>query len=223
MKRPAKGVELATLRDESAEAVLVRERAHLALTLAAKQLELEVEAQPGALAAITVDDEGDYAVVTELRASVRSTKDELVTLRQSAAQPWKRVATTIEAMFRPAIRAAETIEADFRGKLEAYQLAKVQREREARELATQAAQSGDSATMLAALTESAALAQATPDGGAVRLQWAVERVVQDLLPDEWWTPDTAKIEAVAKAHRGDEPPVIPGVIFKQAASVAVRR
>lgn len=215
---PAQALQVVT-----AQVVEDNERARLAIELAAKQRGLEADAQPSALAAITVEDEGDYAVVTELRASVRSAKDELVTLRQSAAQPWKRVATTIEAMFRPAIRAAETIEADFRGKLEAFQLAKVQREREARELATQAAQSGDSATMLAALTESAALAQATPDGGAVRLQWVVERIVQDLLPDEWWTPDTAKIEAVAKAHKGDEPPVIPGVVFKQAASVAVRR
>jgi len=210
-------------RPDTPDAIIAVERARLAIDLAARQAELEADATPESLAAIVVADDADYATVTEYRAQVRRSKDELVALRQKAAQPWKRVATTIEEMFRPGIRAAETIEADFRGKLEAYQAARILAEREAREAATIAAETDDSTALVEALTVSTALAQATPGGGRRTVSWAVKRIVPDLLPDEWWTPDTAKIEAVVKAHKGDEPPVIPGVIFEQSVSVAVKR
>lgn len=203
--------------------VLAIERARLAIDLAARQAELEADADPECLATITVHDDHTYAVVTDLRTKVRAIKDELVTLRQGAAQPWKKVATTIEAMFRPGIQAAEQIEADFRLKLESYQVAKLTAEREAREAATAAAQADDSGALVAALQASTDLAARAPDGGRTSVRWTVKRIAQDLLPDEYWTPDVAKIEAIAKAHKGDDPPVVPGVIFEQAVSVAVRR
>ncbi len=214
---------MSAIAPTSPAAILERERALLALTLAAKQASLEAEAKPENLAAIVVADDADYAAVTEFRARVRANRDELIAIRQGAAQLLNKVATTIEEMFRPAIRAAEAIEADFRAKLEAYQVAKVKAEREAREAAAKAANAGDDGAMLEALTTSAALAQRTPDGGRVALRWTVKRITADLLPAEWWTPDVAKIEAVAKAHKGEEPPVIPGVVFEQVASVAVKR
>ncbi len=198
------------------------ERGRIALELAARQRELEEDAKPESLATIVVASEADYTLVTELRAGVRAVKDELVTLRQGAAQPWKKVAATIEEMFRPAIKAAEAIETDFRGKLEAYQAARLLAEREAREAATAAAMADDSEALVEALNESTALAQ-RPDGGRVAVRWVVKRIIADMLPDEYWCPDAAKIDAVAKAHKGDEPPVIPGVVFEQSVSVAVRR
>lgn len=207
----------------SPEEITHTERARLAIELAAEQAEAEADAQPANLAAIVVADEADYTLVTELRTEVRAKKDAAIKLRQTAAQPWKKVATTIEDMFRPLVQAYEKIENDFRGKLEAYQVAKVKAEREARLAATEAATAGDDAALVTALSASTVLARPIADGGRVSLKWTVKRVVADLLPDEYWTPDMAKIEAIAKAHRGDEPPVIPGVVFEQTASVAVKR
>ncbi len=207
----------------TAEAVVVRERSRLAIELAALQAQLEADAAPRELATITVDDDGSYEIVTALRGDVRTQRVALVKLRQDAAGPWKKVATTIEEMFRPAIRAAETIEADFKGKLEAYQMAKAKRERDALAAATAAAQADDSEALVVALTESAALAHRPAGGGSVTKRWVRKRIAPELLPDEWWTPDLEKIDAVAKAHKGDDPPVIPGVIFEQAVSVAVKK
>ena len=204
------------------ESALERARAEVAITLAAIQKDAEADAMPEALATITVDDAGDYTIVTGIRAEVRAKKDELVRLRQTAATPWKKIATTIEEMFRPAIRALEAIEADYKSKLEAYQLAKVKAEQEARERATAAAMADDSPALVEALSESAALA-VRDDGGSVRTRWVVKRISRDLLPAEYLMPDTAKIGLVAAQHRGDEPPVIPGVVFALDVSVAVRR
>ncbi len=202
--------------------VLARERAAVAITLAAKQVEAESFATPEQLATIVVTDATTYTEVTALRTEVRAELDSTVKLRQAAAQPWKKVATTIEEMFRPTVKALECIESNIKGKLEAYVIAKAKAEAEANARALKAAQADDSTALTTALTESAALAQ-RDEGGRVVLSWVVDRVAPDLLPDEWWTPDHAKIAAVAKAHKGDEPPVIPGVIFKRDASVAVRR
>lgn len=211
------------VRPADADTILATERARLAIELAARQTELEADAAPDALATITVGDDEEYALVTGMRGEVRKIHDELVALRQAAAQPWKKVATTIEAMFRVGIQAAERIEADYRAKLEAYQVKKIQAERAAREAATKAAQADDGQALVAALTQSAALAAPIADGGRVSLRWTVKRVAADLLPAEYWCPDMAKIEAVAKAHKGEDPPVIPGVVFEQVASVAVKK
>lgn len=211
------------VRPADAATVLETEKARLAIELAAKQLELEADAKPESLAMIVVESESDYQLVTTLRAKVRATKDDLVRLRQTASQPWKKVGDAIDAMFRPSVRAAETIEADFRAKLEAFQVAKIRAEREAREAATKAAQADDSDALVSALNASVELAKPVADGGRVSTRWTVKRIVPDLLPAEYWTPDIAKIEAVARAHKGEDKPVIPGVVFEEAVTVAVRR
>jgi hypothetical protein len=211
---------LATVADTAK--VLELERARIATALAVRQQEIEADAVPEALAEIVVASDDDYRIVTELRTQARAERDALVKLRQDAAGPWKKVATTIEEMFRPSIRGLETIEAHMRAELEKHVVAKAQAEKAAREAAIEAAQAGDDGAMVEALNQSIELA--TPlGGGRQAMRWAVKRVAEDMLPDEYWTPDLAKLEAVAKAHKGDDPPVVPGVIFEQVASVAVRR
>jgi hypothetical protein len=47
-------------------------------------------------------------------------------------------------------------------------------------------------------------------------EWRIVRIVKEMLPIEFLTPDNDKIEAVRVARRHDEhPPVIPGVIFEE--------
>lgn len=164
----------------------------------------------------------EYEALTEVRASVRAKKDEIIEFRQAAVRPWKGVTNAIEAAVRPHVKACDAIDFDFAGKLAAYQRARLEADRAAQAAAQAAAKADDSPALLQALEASTALA-ARPTGGAVRTRWVVQSVDPGALPAEWWCPNREALDRYADAHRGDDPPVVPGVTFRQDVSVANRR
>ena len=164
-----------------------------------------------------------YTDVDELLTHVVQDKDAAVAMRQSATGPLRTVVSTIEGWFRPWVRAREAAEKHLKGLMSSYNVERVRAEREARLLAAQAAQAGDAQGMLDALAVVGEVANAAEGGARVSFKWIVERINPDLLPDEWWVPNEAAIEAVAREAGGsEEPPIIPGVIFKRDATIGAK-
>ena len=164
-----------------------------------------------------------YTDVDELLTHVVQDKDAAVAMRQSATGPLRTVVSTIEGWFRPWVRAREAAEKHLKGLMSSYNVERVRAEREARLLAAQAAQAGDAQGMLDALAVVGEVAGASVGGARVSFKWIVERINPDLLPDEWWIPNMAAIEAAAREAGGsEEPPIIPGVIFKRDASIGAK-
>ncbi len=151
-------------------------------------------------------------------------KDAAVAMRKRVTGPAYAIAHEVEGWFRPLVTALEGAERHLKALVGAKRLATLETERAARELAAVAADEGDAGTLLEALA--VAGDAAAPDGAraTTRYAWIVKRIAEDLVPDEYWCVDVAKIGAIAKAADGSgDAPVIPGVVFERVALVGARR
>jgi hypothetical protein len=185
---------------------------------------LQREAEADAAALDMVGDSCPTADVDEFLTDVVRRKDAAVAMRKRATGPMYMAIKEIESWFRPTVKALEGAEAHLKGVLGRQRLAALETERAARELAAVAAEQRDAPALLGALTVAADAGAKDGARATTRYAWQVERVIPDLLMDEWWCPDMAKIEAFAKAASGDgEEPVIPGVRFVRVAIVGARR
>lgn len=170
--------------------------------------------------AVTTPEE--YELVDATLTEIVRKRDAMLSMRGEATGPMYKAIKVVEGWFRPVDKAFASAIADLKGALGAYRLEQAKREREARELAAKAAETGDADTMITALTTAATVAAPPPGAARVALRWVRKRIAEDMLDDAWWCPDLAKIDAFAKAHKGDEPPVIPGVIFERTADVGAK-
>ncbi len=187
-------------------------------------MQAEAEADGLAVSALKVTDADTLALADALLTDVVTRKDAAVAMRKRATGPMYAAVREIETWFRPLVIALETAERHLKDLVGAYRLEQHDRARAARELAAAAAEQHDASALIEALT--VADDAAAPDGAraTTRYAWQVKRIAEDLLPDEWWTPDTTRIDAVAKAAAGDgDAPVIPGVVFERVAIVGARR
>lgn len=171
----------------------------------------------------SIDTPEEYSAVDAVLSEVVRRKDAALEMRKSATGPLYKATKTIEGWFAPVVAALTALESRLKDGMGSYRLEQERKAREARELAAQAADTGDAGALVEALTVATEAAQPPAGRASVGFSWVVERVNADMLPDEWWCPDTVKIEAVAKAHKGDDAPVIPGVVFKRTARVGARR
>lgn len=186
-------------------------------------LQKTAEAELLAWANFTIDTPEEYAAVDATLSEVVRRKDAATAMRQRATGPLYKATKEIESWFAPVLRALTALESKLKGGMSAYRIAQETRAREARELAAKAADAGDSGALTEALTT--AIEAATPPAGraSVGFEWRIHRIADDLVPDEWWSVDTKRIEAHAKAHKGDDPPIIPGVVFERFAKIGARR
>jgi hypothetical protein len=171
-----------------------------------------------------ITDDATLATADATLSEIVRLKDELIARRQAAVTPTKKLIAEVESWFRPYVKDAEAAEAGLKRSIGAFRLAKADAERRELAAARAAADEGRSNDALAHVQASQAIA--APDGARTqtRFGWEVKRIAPDLLPDEWWIPDAARIAAVAKdAGASEEPPVIPGVVFERVAIVAARR
>lgn len=169
----------------------------------------------------TPADEPGLAALDADLTEVARLRHELVERRQAPLRDVKAVIKEVESWFLDYVKACDrAIDGMKRAKsnflTERDRLRLAERER-----AQAAADAGDSSAVLAHVVQAQAL-EAAPKG--TRYAWEVKRINPDLLPDEWWCPDTTKIAAVAEAAgSGDEAPIVPGVIFERVAVVQARR
>lgn len=202
--------------------------AGLGLPFTHAEIVAEHEQDRATLAAFAAHEEirnaEELAVADATLSDIMRLEDELVARRQAAVAPTKKLIAEVEAWFRAYIKDAVAAKEGIKKAIGAYRLKKANDERRELEAARAAADEGRSSDALAHVQASQAIS--APDGARAktRFAWEVKRIAEDMLPDEWWTPDVAKIAEVAKAAGSSEdPPVIPGVVFERVAIVAGRR
>lgn len=186
-------------------------------------LQRDAEENAPAYALVTVDNANDYELADALLSDVARRKADVLAMRKSATGPMYTAVKTVEAWFRPLLTALEASERALKDAMGKYRVALEAREREARELAAKAAEARDAPTLIEALTV-ATEAAAKPAGRATaRYVWAVESVDASALPREWMVPNMTGLETAARMHKGDEPPVVPGVVFVRRAIIGARK
>lgn len=176
---------------------------------------------------ITVASEAELVAADTMLTELVRWKDASIEMRGNATAPLYKIVKTVEAWFRPLVKACEEAEAHLKKQIGGFRVKLLEAKQVAERAAVSAAQSGNSAGLLEALNASTELATAESSGNSTtRYRWNVERVNPDLLPDEYWCPDMAKILAVldaAPADTDETKPVIPGVIITRAAMVGAKR
>lgn len=186
-------------------------------------LQAAAETELAKWSGFTIDTAEEYEAVDAFLSEVVRRKDAATAMRKRGTGPLYQATKEIEGWFAPVLSTLTKLETLLKGGMGTYRLEQQKREREARELAAKAADAGDSGALVDALTVATEAAQPPAGRASVGFEWRVHRVADDLVPDEWWCIDRAKIEAHAKAHKGDDPPVIPGVIFERFARVGAKR
>lgn len=190
----------------------------------AAAIQRQAEADVPIIKAMRIENAEDYAFADGVLTDVVQRKDAFEDMMKSATAPLNAGLKVVRSWFAPGRDAFETCEAHLKGLLSTYRVRQAAEAQKAREAAARAVETGAPAEAQLAALQTAADAGAAPAGRAtVAFAWRVARVVADLLPDEWWTPDDAKLAAFAKAHKGEDAPVIPGVVFERVARVGARR
>jgi hypothetical protein len=198
----------------------------LALALpvdAAGLASLQAEAEAMALATVGLEcpDRETYDALDASLTEVVTMKDGIVAMRTEATQAADRAVRGVRATLRPILAPLESAEIELKRAMGGFLAEQAQAQEAARQAAAEAAETGDAETLTEALTTAAEL-----DAGptAARWFWAVDRIVEDLLPDEYWIPDKQRIAVHAtKAGSAEEIEAIPGVVFKRLPLVAGRR
>jgi hypothetical protein len=173
---------------------------------------------------LVIEDPDTYAAVGAVLIERLKQYDESKELRDRVTKPlhegWKKTC----ALFKPNLDAWDELIRALKKALGDYDLREAERKRLAHEQARAvfAAPVPDIPAMTAALTVANA-PEAQAVGVSTTFVWRVKRIVPDLLPDEYWIPDEARLATVARVHTGDDPPVIPGVVFEREAQVTGRR
>lgn len=177
---------------------------------------------------LVIDDPGTYSAVGAILIERLKEYDQSKALRDAVTKPlhegWKKTC----ALFKPNLDAWEQLIGALKKSIGDYDLREAETKRlaaaEAR--AVFAAATPDIPAITAALTLANA-PEARAEGVSTEFVWKVKRVNSDLLPDAYWSPDPALIAAEAarqlQLYRGDDPPVIPGVVFEREAQVRGRR
>ncbi len=171
----------------------------------------------------TVDSDDDAAEAAALLREIVRKKDVFSALRDGLLKPVKRRVTDFAALFKPALDARTASEVKLKRLLADFTLGKQAEQRKQLAAAAEAAQARQPEAMSTALIAAHEAAPSKLEGVGVRSKWVVKRIAEDLLPDEYWTPDVKKIEAVAREASPDDRPVIPGVVFELDATVSARR
>lgn len=186
-------------------------------------LQAQAEAELATWHEFTIDNAEEYEQVDAVLSDVVRRKDGAAAMRKRATGPLYKATKEIESWFAPYLRALEKMESILKSSMGQYRVEQERMAREARELAAKAADAGDSDALVEALTVATEAAQAPAGRATVGFEWRVKRIAEDLLPDEWWCPDQTRIIAFGLSHKGDDAPVIPGVVFERTARVGARR
>ncbi len=184
----------------------------------------EAAADAAAIVGVVVDSADAYTQADALLTAFVQKRDFAVGQRQSATKPLYGVIKTVESWFRPWVGDLDTCIAHLKGQLANYRVHQAHAAALAREEAARALETGGTPDALLGALNAAQDATTKPAGRAgVVFRWVVERVIDAMVPREWWCVDRARLDALAAETKGDEPPVVPGVVFRREATVRASR
>lgn len=171
----------------------------------------------------SIDNDQEAADANEYLRDWLQKLDGVSAKKKETLAPLKEAEKRINELFKPLLDKGAALTSAIRKMLTDYELAKRDAQRKALAAAAEAASAEEPTQLLEKLQEAEEAAPTQLEGTSFIRKWVVKRIAEDLLPDEYWTPDVKKIEAIGKAHKGDTPPVVPGVIWSEELSSRVRR
>jgi phosphoglycolate phosphatase-like HAD superfamily hydrolase len=187
------------------------------------QLSSQAQRESQALVGSSIETDDDAREASEhLREWLRKL-DKVKAMKAETLAPLKEASKRIDALFKPLIDAGAALTDGVREMLETYELGKRAAQRKALAEAAAVACNPEPAPLLEALQRVEDAAPTELDGTAFVRTWEIKHICEDLLLDEYWIVDRARIEKTGKAAHGDKPPVIPGVIWVEKLSSRVRR
>jgi hypothetical protein len=154
--------------------------------------------------------------LSDVRGLIKVLEDNRTSLTKPLLEAKKR----IDAMFSPATKPLKECETIIRDKLRMAACGRLEAERAALRLAETAAATGDSAGVMAALAHVPQHVETT--GSTVRMVWKVDSCVVAEMPAEFLMPDEAALRKVCSAADKDNPPVVPGVVFRLDAALRAK-
>ncbi len=192
--------------------------------IATLQAEAEGDLAELAEADFRVDSDEAYTTADALLTSVVRRKDAVKAMLREATKPLADAEAAVRAWFAPVLEVLATLETALKGQMGDYTIAKAELARAERARALEAAKTGDVDTLNEALTTVAESAEVKDLGRATqRLIWVPGAIDPNELPAAYFQPNRTLIEQVGKAHKGDDPPPIPGVVWERKAITGGRR
>ena len=199
---------------------------------------LSIEFNPAALEIVRADAVSDLPVVqafvirTQAEADFAAAQlkdflraaDEVEAKRKRATDPINASLKEIRSWFKPAEDALTACASALRGALQVWNVEQARKQREQYQLAQAAAKAGDMQAVTEALVASSAAAPVKQEGIATWEVWVAYVRHPTEVPREWCEPDIKRIEAHARAAKGEAPPApIAGVVFTREVRSRVSR
>jgi hypothetical protein len=174
---------------------------------------------------ILVEDQESLELILGRTSELCRILDAFEAERKLVVEPINAKKNEVQGRYNPVKEALGYLISEYKAKGNAYLLEQDAKRRALESAAAKAARAGDTPALKTAIVASQAAAPVKVAGASTQFEWKVKRYVLDLLQDEFWCPDAVKIqdEAERQGVKGDEPPVIAGVVFERVASTAVRR
>ncbi len=185
-------------------------------------LQAEAEADLVEVKTMSITNDDTFKAFDVILTSLAQRKDAALAMQRSATGPMYKAAKVVELWFKPLTSALDEGIAYVKAAMGAYRVAEDAKRREAATSAAALADGDNGAALVEALTTAGAAPAAAR--ATTRYGWKVLRIVEDMLPDEYWTPDLARLDIIAKkAGSSEEPPIVPGVVFERTAQIGARR
>lgn len=164
-----------------------------------------------------------------LRERVREL-DAVEQMLADTLSPVRETEKRIRSLFNPTIYKCKEVVTTLRSMLASWEKHRREEQRKALAEAAKIAQERNPDKLAAALERAEDLAPKKLEGTYFVRVWKVESIIREQLAfdpkDEeknFWTPDLKKLEAIGKAHKGDAPPIMPGVVWVEELSPRVKR
>jgi hypothetical protein len=191
--------------------------------IALAQAQVTANTELAQLAQLSIENAQDAKEANDYLRDRQRELDAVEKMLSETLAPIREGEKRIRGLFAPTLARCKEVVAIMRNMLANWE--KTQREAQRKALAEAAAvaQTRDAAALTTALVKAEAAAPQKLEGTSFIRTWKVARIVEGLLLREYLCPDLKKIEAIGKAHKGDEPPIVPGVVWVEDFSPRVRR
>lgn len=189
--------------------------------------------QLAAFTGMVISSPEEAAQATQFLQGIMRQKDAVDEMLRGATGPLQKAEKEIRSWFKPAQQSLSDLVTLFKRAIGDFHSQQALAQQQAFKLAAQAAESGDKASLDAALAKSVEVAPTKLDGASVRQVWKAEIINAGLVPYsvtvggaevQLLVPDIIAIRNIAKLTPPDrEPPIIPGVKWTLDSQMTVRR
>jgi len=187
----------------------------------------------------SIDNDDDAREANDELRKQLAALDSVNALEQETTAPLAEGLKRVKALFKTAKDPINAVVSRLRALLEGYELEKRAAQRAAMAEAAHAAALPTPEKLTEALAKVEEAAPTTLEGTSFVRTWVVDRfalncvleelsgrksrVAMTMIPDKFWIVDEKALAALGRAHKGDEPPIVPGVVWKEELSSRVRR